>query len=191
MPGYYDIDDILAEEEMVPCQTMFDFSYLSHLNPDTSIISSSGSKNRPKHVLPKDSVFPMPVWAIRNWTDLGFVRITALPKAYRLRAREWLAADPAAVALAPRFFTAGHCLVHLLERSSQKQAQQWKSSSSASAAAAVRKESMHHLENLLQEANALRITLLQVRNIMFEVRLLHRQCRKAVLIVFPWRHGMF
>ena len=35
MPGsYYDLDDFLAEEEVVQCQTKFDFSHLAHLDPD-------------------------------------------------------------------------------------------------------------------------------------------------------------
>mmetsp|Transcript_9191 Transcript_9191/g.11509 ORF Transcript_9191/g.11509 Transcript_9191/m.11509 type:complete len:367 (+) Transcript_9191:299-1399(+) len=48
--SYYDIDAILAEEELVPINNRFDFSHLAHLDPDyvhpkspTSIMSPSAS----------------------------------------------------------------------------------------------------------------------------------------------------
>ena len=34
MSSYYDLDAILAEEELVPCVTNFDFSFLARLDPD-------------------------------------------------------------------------------------------------------------------------------------------------------------
>jgi GINS complex subunit 3 len=86
MPSsYYDIDAILAEEELVPCTTMFDFSHLAHLD---------GENFTPdKHYLPEKSRIKMPVWAIQKWATLGFVRLS-LPKHFSRKARERLEADP-------------------------------------------------------------------------------------------------
>ena len=86
--SYYDIDTILAEEELVPCSTLFDFSYLSHLDPDL----------RGKHFLPEGSRIKMPIWAIEKWAMLGFVRLS-LPRHYGRKARERLEADAAEVDL--------------------------------------------------------------------------------------------
>lgn len=152
MPGYYDIDDILAEEELVPCKTLFDFSYLSHLDPD-----NSHSKH---HYLPENSKIKVPIWAIRKWADLGFCRITTLPKHYGLKARELFQADPAAVTLRSRYFQSGQCLIHLVETSAHKCA---KNLASATSSSSRRTAQLQQLEAILQESNKLRETLLQVR----------------------------
>jgi hypothetical protein len=150
MPGYYDIDDILAEEELVPCKTFFDFSYLSHLDPDTAV-------NSKQHYLPENSKIKMPVWAVRKWADLGFCRVT-LPKHYGLRARELLQADPTAVTLRPRFFRSGQCVTDLIEISAHKNAKNL----AAQPSSARRTAQLQQLEDVLQEARKLRETLLQV-----------------------------
>ena len=86
MPSsYYDIDAILAEEELVPCSTLFDFTYLSHLDPDLS---------EKEHFLPESSRIKMPLWSVEKWAMLGFVRLS-LPRHYGRKARERLEADPA------------------------------------------------------------------------------------------------
>jgi GINS complex subunit 3 len=82
--SYYDIDAILAEEELIPCTTLFDFSHLAHLDRDTR-----GNK----HFLPEGSQIKMPLWTVEKWAMLGFVRLS-LPRHYSRKARERLEADP-------------------------------------------------------------------------------------------------
>lgn len=84
--SYYDIDAILAEEELIPCNTLFDFSHLAYLDPDHHRI--------PTHHLPEGSKIKLPLWAIEKWAMLGFVRLS-LPRHYGRKARERLEADPA------------------------------------------------------------------------------------------------
>jgi len=85
MPSYYDIDTILAEEELVPCTNLFDFSHLAHLDPD--LVDSD------KTYLPESSQVKLPLWAMEKWAMLGFVRMS-LPRHYSKKARERLEADP-------------------------------------------------------------------------------------------------
>lgn len=77
--NYFDVDAILAEEELIPCQSNFDFSYLSHLDPD----------QRPgkHHYLPEGSKIKVPVWAVEKWATLGFVKLS-LPRHFGRKARE-------------------------------------------------------------------------------------------------------
>jgi GINS complex subunit 3 len=82
--SYYDIDAILAEEELIPCITLFDFSHLAQLDPD--------ARNR-HHFLPEASRLKVPLWAVNEWAMLGFVRLS-LPRHYGRKARESLEADP-------------------------------------------------------------------------------------------------
>jgi hypothetical protein len=108
--AYYDIDAILAEEELVPCTTHFDFSYLSHLDPDlvehdnnndhvsTNNKNNKKQKQQQQHHLPENSKIKMPLWGVQKWATLGYVRI-ALPRHYARKARERLAADPTQVNL--------------------------------------------------------------------------------------------
>jgi hypothetical protein len=84
-PCYYDIDDILAQEELIPCTTLFDFSHLAQLDPDA---------RHEKHYLPEGSRIKLPLWAMEKWAMLGFVRLS-LPRHYGRKARERLEADPA------------------------------------------------------------------------------------------------
>lgn len=152
MPSYYDIDDILAEEEAVPCLTLFDFSHLAHLHPDHA--NASGHRNS----LPENSKIKMPLWAIRKWAELGFCRLL-LPTHYRTRARELIQADPASVTLRPRFFHSGHAIVNVMESSAQENAKIL----AKQPASAERNAQLQYLEAGLQEARQLRETLLQVR----------------------------
>jgi hypothetical protein len=117
--AYYDIDAILAEEELVPCTTQFDFSYLAHLDPDlvehnndnnnSNNHPSINGKNKnkrdqqqqqqqPPHHLPENSKIKMPLWGVHKWATLGYVRIS-MPRHYARKARERLAADPTQVNL--------------------------------------------------------------------------------------------
>ena len=84
MYSYYDIDDILAEEELIPCTNLFDFSHLAHLDPD--LVGG-------KHYLPEGSQVKLPLWSMEKWAMLGFVRMS-LPRHFGRKARERLEADP-------------------------------------------------------------------------------------------------
>lgn len=87
--SYYDIDAILAEEELVPCTTQFDFSYLAHLDPDL---------HGQKSYLPENSKVKLPLWAVEKWAEMNFVSIQ-LPRHYQRKARERLEAAPSEVNL--------------------------------------------------------------------------------------------
>lgn len=84
MSSYYDIDTILAEEELIPSIALFDFSHLAYLDPD--------ARHRESH-LPEGSQIKMPLWALEKWSALGYVRMS-LPRHYSRKARERLEADP-------------------------------------------------------------------------------------------------
>ena len=107
--SYYDIDAILAEEELIPCTTLFDFSHLAHLDPDGThdhhrlrtaakdgLDSGSAkirSASRRGTFLPENSRIKVPLWAVEKWALLGFVRLQ-LPRHYGRKARERYDADP-------------------------------------------------------------------------------------------------
>jgi GINS complex subunit 3 len=93
MPRYYDIDAILAEEELVPCTTLFDFSYLSHLDPDASVVDT-----QQQHQLPENTRIKLPLWAVQRWSIMGFVRLS-LPRHFTRKTRERIEAEPADVNL--------------------------------------------------------------------------------------------
>ena len=92
--SYYDLDAILAEEELVPCWTNFDFSFLASLDPDYDNQSSAPQSN----VLQEGCKLKMPLWAIKKWGPLGYVKMV-LPRHYGRKAREKLEADPLQVDL--------------------------------------------------------------------------------------------
>jgi hypothetical protein len=176
MPGsYYDIDDFLAEEEAVQCQTKFDFSHLSHLDPE-AMFNTINRNDQNHHVLPEGSKITIPLWAVRKWADLGFCRI-ALPVQYRLKARELIQADPASVSLQEQksnnsntsgsggygatsgcYYRTGHTILQVMESSGRKQVEILYTSPSN----IERNVQLQLLEKHLQEAQQLRETLLQV-----------------------------
>ena len=90
--SYYDIDSILAEEELIPSTALFDFSHLAYLDPEHSS-SHSRNNNNSQSYLPENSRIKLPIWAIKEMAMLGFVRLS-LPRHYSRRARERLEADP-------------------------------------------------------------------------------------------------
>jgi GINS complex subunit 3 len=90
MPRYYDIDSILAEEELIPCTTLFDFSYLAHLDPDSAPMQA--------HQLSEGSRIKMPLWGVHKWAMMGFVRLS-LPRHFQRKSRERIEAEPAEVDL--------------------------------------------------------------------------------------------
>lgn len=143
--SYYNVDDILAEEELIPCTNLFDFSHLSHLQPD--IVDKS--------YLPEGSSVKVPLWAMQQWALLGFVRMT-LPRHFGRKARERLLADPAQADLRKRnerFFHSGRLVVQLMEGCALNTA--------ASTTPGRRNNARRHAQQLQQDASDLKTTLLQ------------------------------
>ena len=104
MISYYDIDDILAEEEIVTCTALFDFSHLGHLDPDyvsprSSPNSVTDGDNRTRKVrkagsyLAENTRIKMPLWSVEKWMRLGFARVS-IPRHLGRKMRERLATDP-------------------------------------------------------------------------------------------------
>ena len=92
MSSYYDLDAILSEEELVPCLTNFDFSYLATLDPDYHADDDT------TNVLAEKRKLKVPLWAMQKWGPLGYVKML-LPRIYGRKAREKLQADPCQVDL--------------------------------------------------------------------------------------------
>jgi hypothetical protein len=172
MPGYYDLDEFLAEEEAIQCQTAFDFSHLSYLDPDAP--PGTTSTNHNNNVLPEHSKVKIPMWAIRKWAELSFCRLL-VPIQYRVAARELILADPASVTLRPRYDTSGLLLVNLMESSCHKQAQMLYTQPSS----VERNAQLQQLEGTLQEARQIRETLVQVRRlilVLLTVKMIPQLC---------------
>jgi len=121
MSSYYDIDSILAEEELIPSTTLFDFSHLSYLDPegrhhhhrqqqqqrrskhDDNHDEDGQPQQQQQHErgggggmtshLPEGSQIKMPLWALDKWSTLGYVQMS-LPRHFSRKARERLDADP-------------------------------------------------------------------------------------------------
>lgn len=93
MSSYYDLDAILSEEELVPCWTNFDFSHLTHLDPDYHVDDAKTT-----NVLAEGRKLKMPIWAMQKWGPMGYVKMV-LPRHYGRKAREKLEADPLQVDL--------------------------------------------------------------------------------------------
>eukprot|EP01082_Thalassiosira_pseudonana_P001730 g583.t1 g583 contig10:337497-338541(-) len=146
MPSYYNIDTILAEEELIVARPAFDFALLSHLDPDSHRLATSTSSAGRKrarddtdkenalngttdklksvggggsHALPAGTKIKMPMWALERWAMLGFIRISSLPKHYGKRMKERLEADPVSVDLRSKnehYFLTGLLLTSFLHR---------------------------------------------------------------------------
>jgi hypothetical protein len=107
---YFDVESILAEEELVPCTTLFDFSHLGHLDDSSSSTSSFGSTRTARsspietHYLKEGTKLKMPIWAMEKWASLRYVKVH-LPRHLNQKARERWEADPLAVDL--------RCVPHL------------------------------------------------------------------------------
>lgn len=130
MPSYYDIDAILAEEELIPCTTCFDFAFLAWLDPNY-LHSTSEMRKRAREgnstsslssTLPEGNKVHMPLWAIEKWSSLSFVRV-GIPKHYGRKARERFMADPihAPIRMSnDQYFSSAALLVQLIERCNAK-----------------------------------------------------------------------
>jgi hypothetical protein len=86
--SYYDIDAILAEEELIPSHTNFDFSLLAALDPD-----GAHHPREKDNYLPQNTRIKIPLWLAKRWATTNFVRLQ-LPRHYGRRARERYDADP-------------------------------------------------------------------------------------------------
>jgi hypothetical protein len=94
--SYYDIDEILAEEELIPVKNNINFAYLAHLDPEYTHGGNVGKEA--KNYLAEGTRFKMPLWSIQTWCQKGYLNLQ-LPKHYGKRARERLDADPVSVDL--------------------------------------------------------------------------------------------
>ena len=150
MSNYYDLDDFLAQEELIPTKTLFDYWQLGHLDPN--------NKHRPaKNVLPKHTTLKLPVWVIQKWAGLGFCQIS-LPKPFQLTETSLL------VSPKPSFFESAMAVVHLCETSSHSTYQALRNHPSSN----NRRLQFQHLEQLLQSVQVLRnklVSLVQRRSI--------------------------
>ena len=162
--GYYDIDDILAEDQQIPCTTLFDFDGLSYLDEAALSRPSTGSRKRKKKldVLPEDSTLKLPLWAIRKWSELNFVRMR-LPKPYGRKSRERLVSDPASADLrarGERYVQAGILVCDWTEHCMRKVAEDASASSSSSSRISAISRAVN--AELQREVAELRNTLREV-----------------------------
>lgn len=133
MPSYYDIDAILAEEELVPCTPCFDFAFLAWLDPNQYNATSetrkrfrdgdNGSKrSSSSSTLSEGNKIHMPLWAIEKWSSLSFVRI-GIPRHFSRKAREKFMADPVHAPIRvtnDQYFFSAAILVQLIDRCNTK-----------------------------------------------------------------------
>lgn len=113
--SYYDIDEILAEEELIPVTNNLNFFLLAHLDPDYSHSARSQSRQA-KNILLEGTRFKMPLWSIKKWAELNYLTVR-IPKHYGKRARERLNADPVSVDLRKwneRYYRSGMAIVRLI-----------------------------------------------------------------------------
>jgi hypothetical protein len=159
--NYYDVDAILAEEALVPCTTLFDFSFLSHLDPDITASSAAATQGKQRrdqaqHYLRESSRINMPLWAVEKWALLGYVRL-AVPKHYGQKLRERLEADASQVDLRKRnerFFLSGRRVIHLVEQHCAQVKDAIRRSSGTNS-----NRQLEELANLEKQATELRRTL--------------------------------
>lgn len=103
--SYYDVDAILAEEELIPVSSLFDFEYLAHLDPDYNHTnnlshdkSSPSATKKNSHILAAGTRLKMPLWSIKKWAGTGFVKMV-LPRHFGRRMQERLRVDAISVDL--------------------------------------------------------------------------------------------
>jgi len=108
--GYYDIDEILAEDECLSVTTKFNFLNLSFLDEDALYDNrrrrrrlNNGTEDESiyddvdeKSYLPESTMLEsMPFWSIKQWFLLSFVSIQSLPRQFRKKFRDKLDASAA------------------------------------------------------------------------------------------------
>ncbi len=134
MSNYYDIDEFLAEEELIPTKTLFQYWKLGNLD-----------KNNHQENLPKHSSLKLPVWVIQRWAGLGFCQIS-LPKAYQLSETSLLHS------LKYSFFESAMAVIRLAEESSHSTYNALRNHPNSNS----RRAQFQHLEQLLQAVQVLR-----------------------------------
>ncbi|KAI2499965.1 hypothetical protein MHU86_14488 [Fragilaria crotonensis] len=120
---YFDIESILAEEELIPCTTLFDFSHLGHLEDSSSSSGTARASSTETQYLKEGTKLKMPLWAMEKWASLRYVKVH-LPRHLNQKARERWEADPLAVDLRkhnPHFFRSANQVISILEQQHQKQ----------------------------------------------------------------------
>lgn len=116
-PRYYDIDDFLSQEDLVPVATEdITFDTLGHLKKDVDKID-----------LPPKTRLLLPVWAIEKWTSLKFIKLR-LPKRYAQAAREAISADPLHFNITSNHFSSGKAVAKLSYHQIPNEADQLKES---------------------------------------------------------------
>ncbi|KAL7529279.1 hypothetical protein ACHAXR_004601 [Thalassiosira sp. AJA248-18] len=180
MPSYYDIDTILAEEELLTVKPSFAFAHLSHLDPDSHRLANrkrrrddttkdggggslekgggSGGSGGSHHALPEGTKIKMPLWAVDRWATLGFVKIPNLPRHYRQKMKERLMADPVEMNLCNKnehYFLAGTLLINLLLRAAHIATRHNETNKSNN-----NRSSLAMIENLTIQARSLQLSLL-------------------------------
>lgn len=187
MASYYNIDDILAEEELTQVKNLLDFTFLPHLDPDFI----QGQPQRPRkatlqdndddaendghsmmdkekmpqnHYLSEGTKFKMPLWSIKKWAEVGYVQFT-FPKHYGRRARERLDADPVSVDLRnrnERFYLSGISLIDLVQQCAQTLSQDKNNSRrNRNRPQPTSSNAIHSIQKLQKEAQTLKRTLLR------------------------------
>lgn len=134
MSNYYDIDDFLAQEELIPTKTLFEYWKLGSLD-----------KNSHKANLPKHTTLKLPVWVIQKWAGLGFCQLS-LPKAYQLTETSLLHS------LKFSFFESAMAVIRLAEESSHSTYNALRNHPNSNS----RRLQFQHLEQLLQSVKVLR-----------------------------------
>eukprot|EP00729_Bicosta_minor_P011992 gene11992-22808_t len=109
--SYFDIDDIMAEEQGVPCQVKTNIIKLGHFDPHSANAD-----------LPAGAKLKLPLWLTAQLHSKNFVDIE-FPKVYTLPYRQSLTADAAVVNLYdwnPFYFDFGMMFVKLVAESDEE-----------------------------------------------------------------------
>jgi hypothetical protein len=121
---YYDIDDFLADEELLPCTTTYDFALLGHLKASEGSNHHNSNNATPHQQQPQkdrhlaaNTKLQMPIWTLREWVRLNYVRIVHVPKKYSSTARDAVKADPLQCELSESYFGSGKAIVQMLSSS--------------------------------------------------------------------------
>lgn len=172
--SYYNIDGILAEEELIPCTNLFEFSHLSDLDSEGNLHHCQNQQKQLSDddnngisatdtLLPESSRIKVPLWAVDRWAMLGFVRLQ-LPRHYKRSARERYDADPGNADLRKRnerFFLSGRRLINLIEQSSTAVAKAIAKLPRRNSSNSMLRHTQA-LKELSEEARSLRRTILQI-----------------------------
>lgn len=108
--SYYDIDDIMAEEQAVPCQFQNNIIKLGHFDPHGT-----------NPDLVKGSKMKLPLWMTKHLKEKKFVEVS-FPKVYTLSYRQALTADSTVINLFdwnPFYFDFGMSFVKLVAASDE------------------------------------------------------------------------